>query len=243
MKMDLTTIPVTLSGVQTLQVTGGTVSELQIQFPEGFQLLEIAARNQSGVSVLGSFEVSPNTAGPSAIVRLTGPVEGILTVSFDLELNNRTFPQDIQVRLPQVSEARVQSGDLDIAIPPGLVTRIDGAQRKRVTSESDTSVPLTAFRLRSADSVVVAHVEEIEAQYAVSPEIIFQPDEQNVLMTARIPVNVLRGSLLELPFRCPDIPRDLADPSRYNTSHHRQTGDQPAAGTSGRPTGFVFAQL
>lgn len=203
MKMDLTTIPVTLSGVQTLQVTGGTVSELQIQFPEGFQLLEIAARNQSGVSVLGSFEVSPNAAGPSAIVRLTGPVEGILTVSFDLELNNRTFPQDIQVRLPQVSEARVQSGDLDIAIPPGLVTKIDGAQRKRVTSESDTSVPLTAFRLRSADSVVVAHVEEIEAQYAVSPEIIFQPDEQNVLMTARIPVNVLRGSLLELPFRWP----------------------------------------
>ncbi len=203
MKMDLTTIPVTLSGVQTIQITGGPVSELRIQFPEGFQLLEIAARNQAGVSVLGSFEVSPNSAGPSAIVRLTGAVEGNLTVSFDLELVNRTFPQDIQVRLPQVGDARVQSGDLDIAIPPGLVTRIDGAQRKRVTSETDSSVPVTAFRLRSMDSVVVAHVEEIEAQYAVSPEIIFQPDEQNVLMTARIPVNVLRGSLLELPFRWP----------------------------------------
>jgi hypothetical protein len=38
MKLDLTTIPVTLTGTQVLQISGSPVSEIQVTFPAGFQL-------------------------------------------------------------------------------------------------------------------------------------------------------------------------------------------------------------
>jgi hypothetical protein len=201
MKLDLTTIPVTLTGTQVLQISGSPVSEIQVTFPAGFQLVEADARNAAGVSVLNNFE-SPPTDGPvAALYRLTSALEGTLTLSFDLELTGRQFPQDIKVSMPSVRDAGQQPGDLDILAPTGLLvqqTELRGVQRIRVTSEADLSVAATAFRMRSPESLIVLHVEETEAQFAVSPELSLKPDPQNVLMTVRYPVNVLKGSLLDL---------------------------------------------
>jgi hypothetical protein len=83
----------------------------------------------------------------------------------------------------------VQSGDLDILFPTGLLVQqsvVEGAQRKRVAAETDLSVAATAFRMRSTESQVVLHVEETEAQFAVSPELELRPEAQNVIMTARV---------------------------------------------------------
>ncbi len=201
MKLDLTTIPVTLTGTQVLQISGSPISEVHVTFPEGFQLVEADARNSSGISVLNNFE-SPSMPGPvSAVIRLTSAMEGTLVLSFDLELMNRLFPQDIRVSIPAIQDANQQPGDLDILFPTGLVvqqTELKGAQRIRVTAESDLSVASTAFRMRSPDSQIVLHVEETEAQFAVSPELSLQTDPDNVIMTARYPVSVLKGSLLDL---------------------------------------------
>lgn len=201
MKLDLTTIPVTLTGTQILQISGGPVSEVKVVFPEGFQLVEADARNASGISILNNFE-SPATPGTApAVIRLTSAVEGTVTLSFDLELINRTFPQDIKVSLPSIQDVNQQPGDLEILFPTGLLvqqTELKGAQRIRVPSESDLSVAATAFRMRSPESQIVLHVEETEAQFAVSPELSLQPDPQNVIVTARYPVSVLKGSLLDL---------------------------------------------
>ena len=206
MKLDLTTIPVNLTGTQQLQISGSPINEVRVTFPEGFQLQEVDARNASGISVLNNFERT-STSGPvTALVRLTTATEGALTLSFDLELANRTFPQDIRVALPAIQDANVQSGDLDILFPTGLLvqqTVIEGAQRKRVTSDTDLSVAATAFRMRSTESHVVLHVEETESQFAVSPEIALQPDQQNVILTARYPISVLTGSLLDLAIYWP----------------------------------------
>lgn len=207
MTLDLTTIPVNLTGLQKLQVSGSPVSELNVTFPSGFQLQEVDVRNSSGISILNNFEItSPagtaNGTGPiTALVRLTAATEAALTLSFDLELVNRTFPQDIRVSLPAVKDANVQSGDLDILFPTGLLveqTVVEGAQRKRVASDTDSSIAATAFRMRSTDSHVVLHVEETEAQFAVSPELTLQPVAQNVMLTARYPISVLTGDLLDL---------------------------------------------
>ena len=206
MKLDLTTIPVAFTGSQVLQISGSPVSEVQVVFPDGFQLQEMDARNTSGVSVLNNFEVTPATGPVTALVRLTTATEGSLTLSFDLELTNRTFPQDIRVALPSIQDANVQSGDLDILFPTGLLvqqTRVEGAQRKRVATETDLSVAATAFRMRSTDSVVELHVEETEAQFAVSPELTVTPEGQNVILTARYPISVLQGSLLDLAIHWP----------------------------------------
>ena len=206
MKLDLTTIPVNLTGTQQLQISGSPINEVRVTFPDGFQLQEVDARNASGISVLNNFERT-STSGPvTALVRLTTATEGALTLAFDLELANRTFPQDIRVALPAIQDANVQSGDLDILFPTGLLvqqTVIEGAQRKRVTSETDLSVAATAFRMRSTESHVVLHVEETESQFAVSPEITLQPDLQNVILTARYQINVLTGSLLDLAIYWP----------------------------------------
>lgn len=206
MKLDLTTIPVNLTGTQQMQISGSPISEVRVTFPDGFQLQEVDARNSSGISVLSNFEKT-STSGPvTALVRLTAASEGLLTLSFDLELANRSFPQDIRVSLPAIQDANVQSGDLDILFPTGLLvqqTVVAGAQRKRVTSETDLSVAATAFRLRSTESHVVLHVEETESQFAVSPEITLQPDTQNVILTVEYPITVLTGSLLDLAIYWP----------------------------------------
>lgn len=206
MKLDLTTIPVNLTGTQQLQISGSPINEVRVTFPEGFQLQEVDARNSSGISVLNNFERTSTSGPETALVRLTTATEGALTLSFDLELANRTFPQDIRVALPAIQDANVQSGDLDILFPTGLLvqqTVVEGAQRKRVTSDTDLSVAATAFRMRSTESHVVLHVEETESQFAVSPEITLQPDTQNVILTARYPISVLTGSLLDLAIYWP----------------------------------------
>jgi len=206
MKLDFTTIPVNLTGSQQLQISGSPINEVRVTFPAGFQLQEIDARNSSGISVLNNFERTSTSDPVTALVRLTTATEGPLTLSFDLELANRAFPQDIRVALPAIQDANVQSGDLDILFPTGLLvqqTVVEGAQRKRVTSETDLSVAATAFRMRSIESNIVLHVEETEAQFAVSPEITLQPDPQNVILTARYPISVLTGSLLDLAIYWP----------------------------------------
>ncbi len=213
MKLDLTTIPVNLTGTQLLQISGSPVAELRVAFPAGFQPKEIGARNATGLSVLNSWEKISESAGPgtesnavSTLVRLTTATETSLTLSFDLELANRTFPQDIRIALPSIQDANVQSGDLDILFPTGLLVQqsvVEGAQRKRVTAETDLSVAATAFRMRSTESQVVLHVEETEAQFAVSPELELRSDAQNVIMTARYPISVLTGALLDLSIYWP----------------------------------------
>jgi len=211
MKLDLTTIPVNLTGTQQLQISGSPIRELRVTFPAGFQLQEVDARNSNGISILNNFEITSaadsggGTTAVTALVRLTTATEGALTLSFDLELVNRTFPQDIRVNLPAIQDANVQLGDLDILFPTGLLVRqtVEGAQRKRVVSETDLSVAATAFRMRSTDSYVMLHVEETEAQFAVSPELTLQPDTQNVILTARYPISVLTGALLDLSIYWP----------------------------------------
>lgn len=207
MKLDLTTIPVTVSCTQTLLITGSSLNELQVTFPPGFQLLELDARNTTGTSIIKPFRIPPPTPeGLTLPVFLTSAVEGQITLSFELELLNRQFPQDIRVLSPIVKDANFQPGDLDLLFPTGLLvqqTELKDAQRIRVTSEADLSVAATAFRMRSPESQIVLHVEETEAQFAVSPEMTLTPQEQNIIMTVRYPISVLKGSLLDVEIDWP----------------------------------------
>jgi hypothetical protein len=207
MKLQLATIPVALSVTQKLEITGSAVSELQVTIPPGFRRLETRARNSTGTVPLNTSDSSEVPAdngahvGSTAMLRFSSPVEGAITLEYDLELINRSFPQDIRILIPVIREAASQSGDLDIGVPPGLLvqpTLQEGARQRRVTSETDLNIAAVAYLLSSAKSEVTLKVEEFEAQYAVSPEVEFQPDDDNLLMTARFSVNVLRGSLLDM---------------------------------------------
>lgn len=120
-KLDLTTIPVSLNGTQSLQITGGSLSEVSVVYPPGFELQEVSARNSANASVLKNFESLPNENPQRTLIRLTSAVEGQLTLGFELEMKEQAFPLAVAVSLPVVREANVQTGDLDILIPSGLV--------------------------------------------------------------------------------------------------------------------------
>ncbi|MFN9717956.1 MAG: hypothetical protein ACK58L_04625 [Planctomycetota bacterium] len=207
LKLDLTTIPVTMSGTQTLTISGSAVNELTVTFPPGFQLLELDARNPSGASVIKPFRIPPTSSEPLTLaVLLTSAIDGQLTMSFEMELMNRQFPQDIRLVSPVVRDANFQPGDLDLLFPTGLLvqhTELKDTQRIRVTSEADLSVATTAYRMRSPESQIVLHVEETEAQFGVSPEITLTPDNNNVIMKMRFPISVLKGSMLDMEIDWP----------------------------------------
>ena len=107
-KLDLTTIPVSLNGTQSLQISGGSLSEVSVTYPPGFELQEVSARNSANVSVLKNYEVLSNEVPTRTLIRLTSAVEGQLTLGFELELKNPVFPQSIQISLPAIQEANVQ---------------------------------------------------------------------------------------------------------------------------------------
>ncbi len=201
MKLDLTTIPASLTGTLQLQVTGSPLSEVLVTWPEGFVVREVQARNGSAVSVLENYELTAGSGEREALIRLSGPVEGTLVLEYEVERSNRSFPQDIRVSVPLVRDATVQTGDVELIFPAGLLVqqkKVEGAQRRRVTAETDAGAAATAFRLRSRESFIELHVEEMEAQYAVTTELGIRPQGLSVLLTGQIRVNVLRGALQEL---------------------------------------------
>jgi hypothetical protein len=206
MQLDMTTIPILLSGNQMIQISAAPVDSLSVKMPPAFRLLELDARNQAGVSILNKLETTDHADGQVIDVSLTGMTEGQVSLVWDLELTAAPFPRDIHIQLPTVTGASLQNGDLDILIPPGLLVtqeEVSGAQRKRVAAESGGQIAATAFRVRSPESRITLRIDEIEALYAVSPELVLEPDGQNALMTVRFQLNVLRGSLLDLNFRWP----------------------------------------
>jgi hypothetical protein len=83
MKLDLTTIPVNLTGTQSLQISGSPVGELHVTFPAGFQPKEIGARNASGLSVLNNWEKLSVTLLARPLIRVRHPHW------FDLPLQRR----------------------------------------------------------------------------------------------------------------------------------------------------------
>jgi hypothetical protein len=140
MKLDLTTIPASLTGTLDLEVTGSPLSEVEITWPEGFEMTEVQARNGSRSSVMDHFEHGREVGSRETKISLTSAAEGDLTIEYDLELSNRSFPQDIRVSLPLVRDANVQTGDVELIFPAGMLVQqqeISGAQRRRVTAETD----------------------------------------------------------------------------------------------------------
>jgi hypothetical protein len=201
MKLDLTTIPASLTGTQQLRITGAGLSEVRVRWPEGFELKEVQARNSGNISVLNNYEVSEESGVSTALIRFTGSTEGPLVLEYGLERSNRSFPQEIRVSLPVVEGANIQTGDLDLIFPAGMLVQqaqIVGAQRRRVTAEADPVAAATAFRLRSPESFILIDVAEMAAQYAETTELRVRPQGSSVVLAGEVRVNVLRGALQEL---------------------------------------------
>ena len=198
MVLDLNARRAVLTCTQTVDITDGAIEKLTVRLPPGYGEAAITGRDESGNSIVQSSRLSTANGVTTAEIAFTKPMRRRVELRFDLGLKDTTFPQEIMVSIPNIDGVAEQSANLDIRIPrgldvdptPGLLTR-----RARVESESDQAV---TYDLLSSDASLKLNVREVEARFAVEPQLEFSTDEQRLLLLARFPVNVSPGSLDEL---------------------------------------------
>ncbi|MEZ6059487.1 MAG: hypothetical protein R3C19_03900 [Planctomycetaceae bacterium] len=220
MTLDLRTVPASLSCLQKIEVSGGSVDSLTVRLPPLFTPVSIIGDGIEGSSIVRSFtSVRPADADDSepldVVVRFSEPVRGTVSLKYDLELSKTDFPQVVSLSLPDIDRVRNESGNVDILIPQGVLVEPDAAtlneaRRKRVEGLTDTKTAATAYQLLSSESRIDLRVSEIEAFFAVEPQIEISTEENNnnVLLTARYPVNVIHGSLNEITVNWKDFTAD-----------------------------------
>ncbi|MEQ9410370.1 MAG: hypothetical protein RIK87_21725 [Fuerstiella sp.] len=229
MELDLSTASLVVR--QPLSISGGSVEQLRVQLPEGFGTVAITGRNADGDEI-----VKPGTSPTSraTVIEFTAPVTGTVTLQYDIGLNNTPYPQELSIRLPDIENVINESGDLEVIVPVGLDVEIDRfdirhVRRKRVENARNSRAPVFAYRLLSSESVLRMKVSEPEAFYSVVPQITFETERNNVLMTARFAINMLAGSLKEMDIVWPEYAQDRW---KILPAHTRMIGD------TSPPTGF-----
>jgi hypothetical protein len=226
MTLDLTTVPASLSCRQPLEISGGQLNQFQVILPDQFHVISVNARNADDDPVTGTFTQVGNGNQNRGVVQLNENVTGLVTLNYSLSQTATTFPQTLSVKLPDLALAENESADVDILIPLGLFVEPNAqtrtqAPRVRVETQTDTKTSATAYRLLSSESRIDLRVSETKAFFAVEPKLRLTTQRNNVLLTARFPVNVIQGSLNELTVQWKDFELDgwqiLGDTSKLVT--------------------------
>ncbi len=199
--LDLNARRAVLTCTQTVNIADGAIEQLTVRLPSGYGEAAITGRDESGNSIVQSRRLSTTDGVSTADIIFTKPIRRRIELRFDLGLKDTTFPQVISVSIPNIDGVAEQSAKVEIRIPrgldvdirPGLLTR-----RARVESQSDQRSEAITFDLLSTDASLQLKVREVEARFAVEPQLEFSTDEQRLLLLARFPVNVSPGSLDEL---------------------------------------------
>jgi len=211
MTLDLTTEPASFRGTQALTVSGGSISEMQVHLPNGFEPVTMTATDADGNTI--SEPTATVDVADDGLVQLSfeSPATGAVTLNYDLNLSDTTYPQNISVQMPDIASVSNESADVDIFVPGGLdierPQEID-VRRSRVESTREGRTPALAYRLLSSTSRVTLRISESEAFFAVAPHINFATEQDNVLLKARFSVNMGRGSLNQLEIVWPNYIQD-----------------------------------
>lgn len=201
MDLDLTSSTATLTCRQSVNIAGGAIERLAVRLPPGYRQIEITGRDENGNLIVQPNQVSVADDGVTANVTLVTPVRGRVNFQFNLQLKDTGFPQKISVSVPDIDGVPQQSGIVNIRIPRGLDVDIPEApftRRTRINAQSDQRSEEMAFELLSTEASLQLDVREVEALFAVEPQLEFTSDDDGLLLLARFPVNVNPGSLAEL---------------------------------------------
>lgn len=205
MKLDLTIEPGSLKISQPISISGGSIDVLRVRLPEKFIQESIDAIDADGNSIItGSYQ-----SEDVWIVQFSDPVNGPVTLTYDLGLEDKGYSDDVTVMLPEVIGASNVSGNLEVHVPYGLDVQFaeKNIRRIRVASASDSRTRVTAYRLLSTSSRLSLTISETDAFYSVIPHVSFETvrQEDTLAITVRFKVNVLRGSLPDLLMNWPDF--------------------------------------
>ncbi|MCP4510523.1 MAG: hypothetical protein GY826_29450, partial [Fuerstiella sp.] len=211
MTLDLTTEPASFRGTQALTVSGGSIGEMQVHLPNGFELVTMTATDADG-NTISEPTATVNASDDGLVqIRFESPATGAVTLNYDLNLRDTTYPQNISVQMPDIASVSNESADVDIFVPGGLdierPQEID-VRRSRVESTREGRTPALAYRLLSSASQVTLRISESEAFFAVAPHINFATEQNNVLLKARFAVRMVRGSLKQLEIVWPNYIQD-----------------------------------
>ncbi|MCP4175651.1 MAG: hypothetical protein GY758_33315, partial [Fuerstiella sp.] len=211
MTLDLTTEPASFRGTQALTVSGGSIGEMQVHLPNGFELVTMTATDADG-NTISEPTATVNASDDGLVqIRFESPATGAVTLNYDLNLRDTTYPQNISVQMPDIASVSNESADVDIFVPGGLdierPQEID-VRRSRVESTREGRTPALAYRLLSSASQVTLRISESEAFFAVAPHINFATEQNNVLLKARFSVRMVRGSLNQLEIVWPNYIQD-----------------------------------
>lgn len=211
MTLDLTTEPASFRGTQSLTVSGGAISEVQVRLPRGFEPVTMTATDAEGNSISEPTATAVTTDVGLVLLRFESPATGAVTLNYDLNLTDTAYPQNISVQMPDIASVSNESADVDIFVSGGLdierPQEID-VRRSRVESTREGRTPALAYRLLSSESQVTLRISESEAFFAVAPHINFTTEQDNVLLKARFSVNMVRGSLNQLEVVWPNYMQD-----------------------------------
>ena len=214
--LDMTTDPGSLNIRQPLSITGGSVDHLHVQLPSDFPEVTITGIGAEGDSIV---RMSEQSEDGHWVVTFVDPITGPITLSYDLGLQKRPYPQDISIALPDIANATNETGDIELFVPIGLDVKVNKPEEKntrqiRVESSKGERTTVVAYRLLSTESRLDLTVSERETLYFVTPHISFETERDQVLqrnnlfLTARFKVNIVEGLLNEIDLTWPGFTSD-----------------------------------
>ena len=189
---------------QTLVISGGAVSHLDINLPAGFESASISVKNAAGDEIARPIQRSEKD---SVRLEFTAPVTGNIRLQYDIGIDDPSALQKLAIRLPDIEGVINESGDLEVYVPVGLEVdrELHDVRQIRVTTGRGPNVAVFGYRLRSTESLLMLTVRETEAFYSVIPQISLAIEHNNVLMTAQFSMNIVRGSLSEIEIVWPEL--------------------------------------
>ena len=249
MTLDLTTDPGSLMIKQPLVISGGSVDHLEVKLPKKFSQVSISGTDADGTSIIPSFH---KVDEDSWLIQFSDPITGPITLDYDLGLEKQSYPQDISVKLPTISNSTNETGDIELFVPIGLDVKVNrpdekNTRRIRVESAKGMRTAVVAYRLLSAEARLDLTISETEAFFSVVPQISFETERDEILqrntlfLTARFKINIARGSLNKMDLKWPNYVSDgwqvvSGDATRLIT----ESGSKPITGFSPRESPDTF---
>lgn len=204
MQLDLAIGSLTIA--QRLSISGGATGTLNVTLPNGFSNVSITAEDAEDSEIPVALKQVSETESE---LQFMNPVTGNITLLYALEFDT-AGTRELDIRLPDVRQVTGETADLEVFVPVGmeLDRELNLVRQNRVATSRGPNVAVVGYRLFSEQSSLRLTLRETEAFYSVVPQISMETERENILMTARFAINIVRGSLSEIDVSWPGLDQD-----------------------------------
>lgn len=230
--MELNFAQYSLTITQPLVISGGSIDHLNVRMPTGFQRVSVTGSNAETTEIVATPE-DPDL--PVNRIAFTAPVTGPIQLRYDFPLEQTSAQQELTISQPDIVEVPNETATLDVFVPIGMEVDIDRpdlgfVRHKPIETGRDSRTAVFGFRMLSTRAKLTLRVKATEAIYSVVPQIELQPEQSNLVMTARFKVQLIRGSLTEIPVNWPQYEAEGWQILQGDVRLIEESGSRPLAG-------------